>query len=154
MFESLPLLDPVWWNWYLAGVLLMVLEIVVPGSIIVWFGLGALATGFITELFGGLYWPVQLLLFSSLSIISLFSGRRLIIRRSRKVGASTLNQRLQRYLGRQTQLRAAIENGSGRIRLDGSYWTVKGPDLPVGTLVEITRVDESTLVVRKADTAI
>lgn len=154
MFESLPLLDPVWWNWYLAGVLLMVLEIVVPGSIIVWFGLGALATGFITELFGGLYWPVQLLLFSSLSIISLFSGRRLIIRRSRKVGTSTLNQRLQRYLGRQTQLRAAIENGSGRIRLDGSYWTVKGPDLPVGTLVEIIRVDESTLVVRKADTAI
>lgn len=154
MFESLPLLDPVWWNWYLAGVLLMVLEIVVPGSIIVWFGLGALATGFITELFGGLYWPVQLLLFSSLSIISLFSGRRLIIRRSRKVGASTLNQRLQRYLGRQTQLRAAIENGVGRIHLDGTYWTVKGPDLPVGTLVEITRVDESTLVVRKADTAI
>lgn len=154
MFEGLPLLEPVWWNWYLAGVLLMLLELVVPGAIIVWFGLGALATGFITELFGGLGWPTQFILFSCLSILSLLSGRKLLMRRGGPARTSTLNQRLQRYLGRQTQLRTAIENGSGRIRLDGTYWTVTGPDLPAGTTVEITRVEESTLVVRKADTAI
>lgn len=153
MFESLPLLEPVWWNWYLAGVVLMVLELVVPGAIIVWFGLGALATGFIIELLGGLYWPFQLILFSGLSILSMLSGRR-FIKRAAPSQKSTLNRRLHHYLGRQTKLRTAIENGSGRIRLDDTYWTVKGPDLPVGTVVEIIGVESSTLVVVKAETNI
>lgn len=151
MLGGLPLLEPVWWNWYLAGVILMALELVVPGYIIVWFGLGALATGFITELFGGLSWTVQFLLFSALSVLSLLSGRRLI-KRAAPARTSTLNQRLQRYLGRQVKLKIAIENGTGRVRLDDSYWTVKGPDLPAGTIVEIIGVEGSTLVVAKADT--
>lgn len=151
MFEGLPLLEPVWWNWYLAGVILMLLELAVPGTFVVWFGLGALATGFITELFGGLFWPVQFLLFSALSILSLLSGRR-FIKRAAPSKNGTLNQRLKRYLGRQARLKTSIENGAGRIRLDGTYWTVKGPDLPVGTIVEIVGVEGSTLVVAKADT--
>ena len=151
MFESLPLLEPIWWNWYLLGVVLMLLELVVPGAIIVWFGLGALATGFITELMGGLYWPVQLILFSALSILSLLSGRRLI-KRAAPSQSSTLNRRLHRYLGRQAKLRTPIESGTGRIRMDDTYWTVKGPDLPVGTIVEIIGVENSTMVVAKADT--
>lgn len=151
MFEGLPLLEPVWWNWYLAGVLLMLLELAVPGAIVVWFGLGALATGFITELCGGLYWPVQFVLFSALSILSLLSGRRLI-KQAAPSATSTLNRRLQRYLGRQSTLKTPIENGTGRIRLDDTYWTVKGPELPAGTIVEITGVEGSMLVVSKADT--
>lgn len=150
MFEGLPLLEPVWWNWYLAGVLLMLLELVVPGAIIVWFGVGALATGFITELFGGLYWPIQLLLFSALSLLSLLAGRR-VIKRAAPAKTPTLNRRLHRYLGRHTKLRTAIENGTGRIRLDDTYWTVHGPDMPAGTTVEIVGVEDSTLVVAKAD---
>lgn len=152
-FSSLPLLDPVWWNWYLLGVLLMLLELVVPGAIIVWFGVGALATGFITELFGGMYWPIQLVLFSALSILSLLSGRRLI-RKAAPSKTTTLNRRLQTYLGRQATLKAPIENGTGRIKLDGTYWTVRGPDLPIGTNVEVIGVENSTLVVGKADTNI
>lgn len=151
MFEGLPLLEPVWWNWYLAGVILMLLELVVPGAIIVWFGLGALATGLITELCGGLFWPIQFVLFSALSILSLLCGRRLI-KQAAPAKTATLNQRLQRNLGRQAKLKTAIENGTGRIRLDDTYWTVKGPDLPVGTIVEIVGVEGSTMVVAKADT--
>lgn len=150
-FSSLPLLDPVWWNWYLLGVVLMLLELVVPGAVIVWFGVGALATGFITELFGGLYWPIQLIIFSVLSLLSLFSGRR-IIKRAAPSKTSTLNRRLQTYLGRQAVLKSPIENGLGRVRLDGTYWTVRGPNLPIGTIVEVIGVENSTLIVGKADT--
>lgn len=153
MLESLPLLSPVWWNWYLAGIVFLLLELVVPGRVVMWFGLGALAAGFITELFGGLHGLVQFVLFFSISILAMLSARNLLLRpappRERVVA-----QRLQRYLGRQAPLRTAIENGSGRIRLDGSYWTVKGPNLPVGTIVEIIDVEGSTLVVGKADTNI
>lgn len=150
-FSILPLLDPVWWNWYLLGVVLMLLELVVPGAMIVWFGVGALATGFITELFGGLYWPIQLIIFSVLSLLSLFSGRR-IIKRAAPSKTSTLNRRLRTYLGRQAVLKAPIENGLGRVRLDGTYWTVRGPNLPIGTIVEVIGVENSTLIVGKADT--
>lgn len=153
MFESLPLLEPVWWNWYLAGVLILLLELVVPGAIAVWFGLGALATGFIVELCGGMYWPFQFLLFAGLSISSMLSGRKLI-KKAAPAKSTTLNRRLQRYLGRQAKLRTPLENGTGRIKLDDTYWTVTGPDLPVGTIVEIIGVENSTLVVSKAETNI
>ena len=150
-FSSLSLLDPVWLNWYLLGVVLMLLELVVPGAIIVWFGVGALATGFITELCGGLYWPIQFIIFSAISILSLYFGRR-VIKQAAPSKTTTLNRRLQTYLGRQSVLKSPIENGMGRIRLDGTYWTVRGPDLPVGTIVEVIGVENSTLVVGKADT--
>lgn len=153
MLDGLPLLEPAWWNWYLAGVVLLLLELVVPGSVIVWFGLAALATGFITELCGGLYWPLQFLIFSALSILSLISGRR-IIKRAAPAKETTLNRRLSRYLGRQSTLRTPIENGQGRIHMDGTYWTVTGPDMPLGTIVEIVGVEGSTMVVAKADTNI
>lgn len=154
MFESLPLLEPVWWNWYLAGVVLMLLEIVVPGAIVIWFGLGALATGFITEHMGGLYWPLQFGIFFIISILAMLSGRTLFRRPMPSPNGPTLNQRLNRYMGKQARLRTPIQNGTGRIRMGNAYITVKGPDLPIGTIVEIVGVESSTLVVAKADTNI
>lgn len=145
-----PLLDPVWWNWYLAGVLLICLELVVPGSLIVWFGLGALVAGLVTHLTGGIYWPYQFLIFAVFSLVSLLVGRR-FIKQATPSKSTTLNRRLQMYLGRQGTLESAIENGKGRIKLDGTYWYVHGPSLPAGTQVEVVGIENSTLVVAKVE---
>lgn len=147
---SLPLLEPVWWNWYLAGILIMCLEILIPGNIIIWFGVGALGTGLFTQITGGPDWTVQFICFSLCSLVALWLGRK-FIRKASPAKGTTLNQRLMHYLGKRGTLSEAIVNGQGRVRLGDTYWLVAGPDLPEGTVVEVVAVENSTLVVDKAE---
>ena len=144
-------LDPAWWNWYLAGIVLMGLEILLPGVFMLWFGAGALLTGLILHVSGGFAWPWQLLLCAALSLLSILAGRRLI----RKAGSSpdsTLNRRLNSYLGRQAVLDEPLAHGQGRVKLDGIWWLVKGPDLPSGTIVVVTGAKDSRLILARAET--
>lgn len=36
-----------WWHWEIAGIVLVLLELAVPSFFIIWFGLGAMLTGFV-----------------------------------------------------------------------------------------------------------
>jgi membrane protein implicated in regulation of membrane protease activity len=130
----------------------MCLELVGSGSVLIWIGAGALFCGFLIELLGGnLHWTLQITAFCLFSLVSLVMGRK-FIKKARPSESSTLNRRLQQYLGRHSRLREPISNGKGRIKLDDTYWTVHGPDMPIGTNVEVVGVDGSTLIVAKADT--
>ena len=42
-----------WWHWLLIGFLLLGLELLLPSFPMIWFGLGAMVTGFIPALFPG-----------------------------------------------------------------------------------------------------
>jgi hypothetical protein len=95
-----------------------------------------------------MYWPYQFLVFSVFSLASMLAGRR-FIRKAAPSKTSTLNHRLQTYLGRQATLENDIVNGKGRIKLDGIYWYVRGPSLPAGTQIKITGVENATLIVGK-----
>jgi len=57
-----------WWHWILVGIILVLLELVVPSFTIFWFGLGALLTGLLVMIFPGLALEWQLLVFSVFSI--------------------------------------------------------------------------------------
>lgn len=57
-----------WWHWVLLGILLVILELVVPSFTIFWFGLGAILTGLLTAVLPGLAVEWQLLVFSASSI--------------------------------------------------------------------------------------
>ena len=56
----------------------------------------------------------------------------------------------RRYLGRQDYLQVPCEDGEGKIKLDDKFYTVRGPDLPKGTIVEIVGVDKTAFTVAKA----
>ena len=36
-----------WWHWEIAGIALVLLELALPSFFIIWFGLGAMLTGFV-----------------------------------------------------------------------------------------------------------
>jgi membrane protein implicated in regulation of membrane protease activity len=57
-----------WWHWILLGILLVILELVVPSFTIFWFGLGALLTGLLMAVLPGLSLEGQLVVFSASSI--------------------------------------------------------------------------------------
>lgn len=128
------------WSWVILGVVLLGLELLVPGVFLVWLGGAALLTG-LTVFQIGIGGPFQFGLFGLLSLALV--GGWLIFSRRRAAGTpkgedAFLNSRTGRLLGREATLVEPISEGVGRIQIDDSLWRVEGPDLPQGAKVRVT----------------
>lgn len=133
------------WSWWVLGLLLATLEIVVPGTFFLWFAVAAILTGTLA-LAVDLSWQVQTLVFVVLAAASALIGRR-VFGRSQPEPESRLNDRLAGYVGRKATLETAIVDGTGHIRLDDTLWRVAGPPLPAGSQVTIVGQREGRLTV-------
>lgn len=136
------------WNWMVLGIILLVLEIVLPGVFLVWIGIASLIVGAISIFAwesGFWTWQTQVLLFLVLSVASAFAGRRLAGPRKDDSDQPLLNRRGDQLIGRTATLAEPIRNGRGRIQLGDTFWRVSGPDLPAGTQVRVTAVAETEL---------
>jgi inner membrane protein len=138
------------WSWLIFGVVLLLAEILVPGNFLVWVGLAGLATGVLSLLLWETtwwVWEIQWLVFAVLSAISVFVGRRWLIRSNASSEEPLLNQRGASLIGRTADLIDPIVNGHGRVRIGDTVWMVSGPDLPVGTRVKVVGSQGSDLIV-------
>jgi len=137
-----------YWHWIILGFLLLVLEMLAPGAIIMWFGVGALLVGSLLFMFPDIPWEWQVFMFSAVSLTSIFAWK--IYSKSSPdddTDSGTLNQRGKALIGRRVPLVQAITNGIGRVQIDDTYWRVEGSDAPEGTLVMVTDADGATLKV-------
>ncbi len=57
-----------WWYWAVGGLLLIMLELVIPSFFVIWFGLGALLVGGVLLVAGELSLAVQLLIWALASL--------------------------------------------------------------------------------------
>lgn len=136
------------WSWIVGGLVLLALELVLPGGVLVWLGGAALLTGALSLLIN-IYWPLQFVLFGVLALASIWLWLRLR-------GDTTesdrpfLNRRTDRFIGREAVLEEAILDGEGRITLGDSVWRITGPDLPAGERVRIVGADGALLRVERA----
>ena len=146
----MPEFTPLWWHWCVGGLALLGLEIFIPGSFVMWFGIGALITAAISWFVPTLAWEPQALIFVALSVVSLFVGRR-FIRKAAPETESTLNRRLAQYVGRVAKVAEPISEGKGKIQLGDTLWLVRGPDTPKGAEVRVTRVEGSDLIVEPVE---
>lgn len=142
------------WIWMALGVGLIAAEALVPGLVLLWFGIGALVSGLIFAAWDTtLYY--QLLVWAVTSLVALGVGRGPLKRWSESRQGDTtgmLNARGNSLIGHTATLHSAIVEGQGRVRIADSDWSVSGPDLPVGTKVRITAVEGNTLIVVPLDT--
>jgi membrane protein implicated in regulation of membrane protease activity len=136
------------WSWVVAGLILLGLELVVPGGVLVWLGAAALITGFIA-LFVNIYWPLQFVIFGVLALLSIWLWLRF-----RGPGVASdrpfLNQRADRFIGQEAVLDEPIRDGFGRLSLDDTVWRVQGPDLAAGSKVRIVEAQGALLKVEAA----
>ncbi|MDY6993390.1 MAG: NfeD family protein [Pseudomonadota bacterium] len=58
-----------------------------------------------------------------------------------------LNQPGAHSIGRQLVLTQAIVNGQSQMNIDGTQWTLKGPDCAAGSLVKVVGVQDQYLKV-------
>ena len=138
-------LDP-WTLWMIAGVVLLIAEIVVPGFFLIWIGAAALLTGVVTLLFG-VAEPVQFLIFAVAAVAAVYAGRRWLRNNPIETADPLLNNRAARLVGQIVPVVQAISDGRGRVRVGDTEWVAQGPDTPVGGRVHIVGADGSVLIV-------
>ena len=134
-----------YWDWFIAGLVLVILEIFAPGAVFLWLGIAAGVVGAVVFFVPYLDWKFQFTLFAVLSVVSIVVSRRYLKRRPLETDHPNLNRRGAQYVGRDLILDAALSGGRGRLRVDDTTWRVEGPDLPAGTKVRVTAVNGATL---------
>jgi membrane protein implicated in regulation of membrane protease activity len=137
------------WGWWFAGILLFGVEVLVPGTFFLWFGVAAILVGVI-NLIEPLAWQANIILFAVLAVISVMAGRWFMRRREDTSGDPGLNRRGSRYAGHVFVLSEPIVSGNGRLAVDDTVWQVTGPDLPAGTRIVVEGVEGVRLKVRPA----
>lgn len=132
------------WSWIVAGLVLLALELVVPGGFLLWMGIAGVVTG-ILVLIQPLAWPVQWLIFGVLSLVTITLWVRLTRNRGDRTDRPLLNRRAEQFIGQEAVLERPIEGGFGRLALGDTTWRIAGPDLPAGQRVRIVGADGAVL---------
>jgi membrane protein implicated in regulation of membrane protease activity len=138
------------WNWFILGVVLLILEMLVPGTFLLWLGIAAVAVGIISR-FIDWSWQSQLIAFAALSIALIPAWRYFARRVDGPSDHATLNRRTAGYVGRVFTLETPIVDGNGTVRIGDTVWRVAGPDCPAGSRVRVTQADGADLRVEPAD---
>ncbi|WP_233843445.1 NfeD family protein [Dyella sp. 2HG41-7] len=136
--------------WWIVALVLIGIEVAMPGFFMLWIGIGAAATGLLTLFVPGLSLLAQAIAFVVLAFVSCAVYGYVLRPRFQQgqVGDGRLNRRGEQLIGGRYVLIEAISNGRGKARVGDGQWLVSGPDLPVGSTVEVVSVDGTTLNVR------
>ncbi|MES9967585.1 MAG: NfeD family protein [Sedimenticola sp.] len=136
-----------YWHWWVAAVVLVILEVFSPGAFFLWLGVSAGITGLILLLMPDLSWQLQLMLFALFSVVSIIVWHRFLKRHPIQSDQPALNRRGEQYVGRLFTLEEPVVNGQGKIRVDDSTWKITGADCMAGTRVRVTGVEGVVLKV-------
>lgn len=138
------------WHWLAVGAVLLVLELLTPGTLLlIFFGASAIVVGLlaVAGLAGPLWW--QIVLFSALSLVGLLALRPLVITKLRLTG---VGRAVDALVGESaTVLEELVTEGLGKVELRGSAWNARNVGdnrLSRGQRCIVVKVDGLTLWVR------
>jgi membrane protein implicated in regulation of membrane protease activity len=138
------------WAFVVAGLVLLGLELVVPGGILLWLGVAGIVTG-LAALFQPIAWPFQFLIFGVLSLILITGWLRYFKGRETPTDRPFLNRRADSVVGHEAALDEPIVNGFGRLALGDTIWRIAGPDLPVGSRIRVVGAQGAVLRIEPVD---
>ena len=142
------------WSWLSIGVLLMIAELFVPGTFIMWFGFGAVLTGLIVGIFGIASLTMQLLIFVVASVISLGIGIFVydkVFGPNKEKGNQTRTG-AQRFVGKTYIVSETIQNGKGKVAVGDTVWLARSKKkIAKGTEVVVIGVDGTQLLVEEKE---
>lgn len=138
--------------WWILALLLIAGEVLLPGYFMLWIGLAAAAMGVVLRAVPTLGLLTQAVLFALLAFAFCIGYARWLRPRLERSspGDERLNRRGEQMIGQRYVLVEPIVNGRGKARVGDGQWLVSGPDLPLGSTVEVVAVEGTTLQVRGA----
>lgn len=139
--------------WWIVALILIAIEVVLPGYFMLWIGIAAGITGVVVLAMPGLSVLAQAVTFVVLAFVSCavywYAVRPRLMRD--EPGDALLNRRGAQKVGQRYVLSEPIVHGRGKARVGDGMWLVSAPDLPAGSTVEVVGVDGTTLVVKAAE---
>lgn len=134
--------------WFLIGLGLLLLELVLPGLVILFFGAGAWVTALVCAI-SDINLNVQILIFLVASLLGLVLLRKYLKNRffSRKE-AETQDQ-LEEFIGRKAKAVNDFKDGIGKVEFKGTRWSARcTEEVSKGQWVTIVSKDSLTLEVK------
>lgn len=133
----------VWWVWLSIGIVMLIGEALVPGTLfLVFFALAAVVMGALTAIDGDLSLTTQLTIFASASITALLALRPAILALLTR-GDTT--QEVPEIIGKRALCFSEIKVGQrGRVELRGTTWqalNVGKTDLPEGADTTVVAIE-------------
>ncbi len=127
--------------WLVLAIVLAVCEFATVGLFCIWFSIGSL--GALAASLMGFGLPVQLIVFTVLSAVSLFLVRPAAARIMRLKRTPT---NADRIIGRTARVVQDIDNisGRGQVNVSGQIWTARSENdtkIPAGSQVRILRIE-------------
>ena len=136
--------------WGLVGIILLLLELAMPGLIIFFFGIGACIVALVCLLID-IPLNLQLLIFIVCSVVSLLALRKWL--RGMFLGHVTskqdLKQNLSEFIGERAVVTSTIiPKSGGRVELHGTTWQAQAEEeIPESAVMKITGKTNITLTV-------
>jgi inner membrane protein len=147
--------DISWIIWVILGVAFIIAEMFTPGFVLLWFGVAALAAGFVDLM--GLGYPLQFLVFIVFSVLLTAASRTLFSSYLHTGGVAGLKTGVDSLPGK---IGTVVHDSSGALRegavkVFGSVWTAypaEGEEpLKAGEKVVVENVEGASIIVRRAD---
>jgi membrane protein implicated in regulation of membrane protease activity len=145
-------MDPGLW-WFIVGLVCIAAEVVLPGFIIVFFGVGAWVTAILNWFGLAQTLDAQLIVFVLATVLSLVlfrkKGKRYFEGKvSRRMGPGG---DLEQFVNEQATVTDDIPAGGpgGKVEFHGTLWTATAPvEIKKGTVVKVVRRENLTLHVQ------
>lgn len=141
-----------WLIWLLVACFFAVAEIFTAGFMVIWLGVAALASLVFSLIFPKAI-AAQIIIWGILSIILVLYTKKF----ADKVNPTVAQTNVYSVIGKKANVIIEIngEKSTGQVKVDGDVWSAKSDDfntiIPVGSVVEIIRIDGVKVVVKKMD---
>jgi len=140
------------WHWFIAAVVLGILELLAPGAVFIWMGLSAAIVGSVVLFIPEMGWGIQVIVFTILSIITVISARFFISKRNVQTDHPLLNEKSAQFIGKTYPLIQDSKNRVGKVKIGDSLWQVElTDDAKIGTNIHITHAHGVTLKGKRQD---
>lgn len=140
------------YGWWILALVLIAAELIAPGYFLLWIGVAAGVMGIVMFVAPGLPFLIQAFVFGVLAIAICFVYWKYIRPTTElRDDQPLLNRKGARMIGRRVLVVEPFLNGRGKVTIGDSQWLAEGPDVPVGTAVEVIAVHGTTLRVKPVE---
>ena len=144
------MIEYLWAIWLGVFVLALIIEGLSSELVSLWFAFGALIA-LIVSLIPGVAWWIQLIVFTVISVATLFALRPILMKFMNRHKVQSNVDSLIHKKGKMTK--ACDQFNHGEVKIDGVIWTAISQEETVsieqGAIVEITAIDGNKLIVKE-----
>jgi inner membrane protein len=137
--------------WFVVGLVLLILEFILPGLTIAFFGVGAWIVAIVC-LITDISLNTQLIIFIVSSVLSLICLRKWIkgVFLGHAGSKQNLKENLEEFIGQKAVVKEKIvPNSGGKVEFHGTNWIAEADEeITEGTMVQIIGKDNITLKVK------